>query len=165
MMLIFAHIDDAGGATTGGLHRLWELLGAFHPLVVHFPIALLLTAAVLELFSVWKPESSGLHFAVTVNLILGTLGALVAAPLGWIDATQMHFEPDLRPVLAWHRWLGTSVAVGAALTSLARFWAIKSGSRRVLWTYRALLWLFALLLGITGHLGGFLVYGLDYFSP
>jgi uncharacterized membrane protein len=165
MTLIFALIDDAGGATSGGMHRLWELLGAFHPLVVHFPIALLLTAAFLELFIVWKPESSGLRFAITVNLILGTLGALAAAPLGWIDATLMHFEPDLRPILAWHRWLGTSVAVGAVLTSLARYWAINSGSLRVLWTYRVLLWLFALLVGITGHLGGLLVYGLDYFSP
>jgi uncharacterized membrane protein len=165
MTPIFANIDDAGGATNGGLHRLWELLGAFHPLVVHFPIALLLTAALLELFSVWKPESSGLRFAITVNLILGTLGALVAAPLGWIDANQMHFEPDLRPVLAWHRWLGTSVAAGALLTSFVGFRATKTDSVTTLWIYRGLLWLFALTLGITGHLGGLLVYGLDYFSP
>jgi uncharacterized membrane protein len=160
MPLVFANFEDDGPAGIAFRH----LLGALHPLVVHFPIALLLTAALIETFTLWIRESPGLRFAVVVNLVLGTLGAVIAAPLGWIDATQMHFEPDLRPVLEWHRWLGTSVALLSLITLALRWNWSRKRTRSSLWIYRGLLWMLAIILGIAGHLGGLLVYGLDYFS-
>jgi uncharacterized membrane protein len=164
-MLIFAQAVDASSANPSELGRVWQLMGVFHPLIVHFPIALLLTAAFLELVSVWKKDHAGLRFAIVANLILGTIGAVVAAPLGWIDASYIHVEPDLRPVLAWHRWLGTSVAIGALITTIFWFGYARVGTRAHFWIYRAALWSLTLILSITGHLGGLLVYGLDYFSP
>jgi uncharacterized membrane protein len=140
-------------------------MGAFHPLVVHFPIALLLTAAFLELISVWIKDHSGLRFAIAVNLLLGTLGAVIAATLGWMDAAHIGFEPDLKPILAWHRWLGTSVAIGSLLTTGLWFRSERIRQTGGLWIYRVALLLLAVALGVTGHLGGLLVYGLDYFSP
>jgi uncharacterized membrane protein len=150
-------------AKDGGSHWV-QMVGAFHPLVVHFPIALLLTAAALEVISIWKKDHSGLRFAIVINLTLGTLGAVVAAILGWMDAAQMGFEPDLKPVLAWHRWLGTSVAIGALITAVLWFRAAGTTSKGSLWIYRAALGLLAVILCFTGHLGALLVYGLDYFS-
>jgi uncharacterized membrane protein len=163
MYPFFAHMDDSGGSPTSGIAQVVRLLGAFHPLVVHFPIALLLTAAFLELVSVWKKDGSGLRFAIVVNLTLGTSAAVVAATLGWIDAAHMGFEPDLKPVLAWHRWLGTSVATGSLIPTILWFRMSTNPAGRI-WFYRAALWSLALLIGITGHLGALLVYGLDYFS-
>jgi uncharacterized membrane protein len=163
MYPLFADMDDSGGSSGWGTAQAVRLLGAFHPLVVHFPIALLLTAAFLELVSVWKKESPGLRSAIAVNLTLGTVAAVVAATLGWLDAAHIGFEPDLKPVLAWHRWLGTSVAFGSLITTILWF-RVRTNSSTCLWLYRAALWSLALLIGITGHLGALLVYGLDYFS-
>jgi uncharacterized membrane protein len=163
MYPFFADMDGSSGSPAWGTAQAVRLLGAFHPLVVHFPIALLLTAAFLELVSVWKKESSGLRSAIAVNLTLGTVAAIVAVALGWLDAAHIGFEPDLKPVLAWHRLLGTSVAVGSLITTILWFRA-RTNLSTCLWLYRAALWSLALLIGITGHLGALLVYGLDYFS-
>lgn len=152
------------GSTQGGTAHLLQTLGAFHPLIVHFPIALLLTAALLEVISIWNKGHSGLRFAILINLTLGTLGAMLAATLGWVDAAHIGFEPDLKPVLAWHRWLGTSVAVGALATTALWYRLARHEYSGSLWTYRTVLWLTVIVLGITGHLGGLLVYGLDYFD-
>jgi uncharacterized membrane protein len=154
-------IDSAPAWTS----HLVQTMGALHPLVVHFPIALLLTAAFLELVSVWIKDHPGLRFAIAVNLLLGTLGAVVAATLGWLDAAHIGLEPDLKPVLAWHRWLGTSVAVCSLITAALWFRFIRTQKAGGIGIYRIALWLLAIVLGITGHLGGLLVYGLDYFSP
>jgi len=162
-MLLFAQTEGSGGVSPEWTTHLVKLLGAFHPLVVHFPIALLLTAAVLEIVSVRLKDHSGLRFAIMINLMLGTMAAVVAASLGWMDAAHMGFEPDLKPVLAWHRWLGTSVTVGSLITTVLYFRTriTPNGSH---WIYRIALWLLAVVVGFTGHLGALLVYGLDYFS-
>jgi len=141
----------------------FKLIGEFHPIAVHFPIALLLTASFLEVVSIWFKDHAGLRFAIIVNLTLGTLGAVVAATLGWIDAAHIGMETDLKPVLLWHRWLGTAVAIGALIT-MALWYRTRSKAGSGLWLYRIVLWMLAVMLGITGHLGALLVYGLDYFS-
>jgi uncharacterized membrane protein len=163
MYPLFADLDGSSGSAMWGTAQAMRLLGSFHPLVVHFPIALLLTAAFLEAISVWKKNSPGLLSAIAFNLTLGTLAALVAATFGWLDAAHIGFEPDLQPVLAWHRWLGTTVAFGSLITTILWFRA-RTNLSTCLWLYRITLWMLALLVGITGHLGALLVYGLDYFS-
>jgi len=162
-MLLFAQTEGLGGVPPEWTTHLVRLIGAFHPLVVHFPIALLLTAALLEAASVWLKDHPGLRFAIVINLTLGTVGAVVAASLGWMDAAHIGIEVDLKPTLAWHRWLGTSVAIGSLITTILWF-RVRVNSAVCLWLYRATLWSLALLVGITGHLGALLVYGLDYFA-
>ncbi len=164
MYPFFAHMDDAGGSPSDGTAHLLQLLGALHPLAVHFPIALLLTAALLELISFWHGYNSGLRFAIAINLMLGTTAAIVAAIFGWIDAAHIGFEPDLKPILALHRWLGTSVALESLITVGLWFKSVQTGLSGSIWIYRAALWSLAVSVGITGHLGALLVYGLDYFS-
>ncbi len=162
-MSLFAQTQSSAGPPAEWASHLVQRLGAFHPLLVHFPIALLLTAAVLEVISVWMKKHSDLRFVIVVNLTLGTVTAAIAAALGWMDAAHMGFEPDLKPILAWHRWLGTSVAVGSLITTALWFRA-RMASTGSLWIYRTALWLLAVVVGFTGHLGALLVYGLDYFS-
>ena len=139
-------------------------VGAFHPIAVHFPIALLMVAAIMEGISAWRRDNSTFGLVVSINLHLGTVAALVAAVLGWADAATMGVEPDLKPILFWHRWLGTGVALGFSVILVLWYWqrAMPDGKR--VWLYRVSLWLGAVLVGITGHLGGILVYGIDYLS-
>src|SRR5690625_5846529 len=49
-----------------------------HPIVVHFPIALLVVALLLDLIRIVKREHTGLNLAVQILYGLGTLGLIVS---------------------------------------------------------------------------------------
>src|SRR5215470_16569023 len=59
-----------------------QFIGRFHPLVVHFPIALFLLVPILEIAG--RRERFA-YLRLSVNFVLGlaTLGAATAAILGW----------------------------------------------------------------------------------
>src|SRR5687768_12263953 len=61
---------------------LWQFLGRLHPLIVHFPIGLLIIALVLELFTLNKKYRE-LRPAINIVLIIGTLSSVLAVALGW----------------------------------------------------------------------------------
>lgn len=86
--------------------RLLRWLGGWHPATVHFPIALLLTAAFLEIVAVVRRKPI---YTASNKLLLGiaVLGAFVAAPLGWINAGLP--EADDASALVLHRWIGTAL--------------------------------------------------------
>ena len=75
-------------------------------------------------------------------------------------AKRLASMPDIEraPLLEWHRWLGTT----AAGTTLVAALATLGGPRR-LWLYRIALLAAGVLVGATGHLGGLLVFGPDFF--
>ena len=162
-MLFLAHMADAasaeGSALAGGDILHW--LGVFHPVVVHFPIALLLLAALLEGIDALRGPSEKIAFATGVALGLGAVAAVIAAGLGWADAATMGVEAALKPILAWHRWLGTGVAIGSCFAWVLRQRVLGTG--KGIGTYRLVLGLVVLGTAIVGHLGGTLVYGLDYY--
>ena len=138
------------------------LIGRLHPLLVHFPIGLVLVAAVAEVAAM----TTGLwHWrAVAVaNVRVGAVFGIGAAIAGWLLASS----PGLAAMssLEWHRWLGTIAAVavfGAALTTAG---ARGGRSPLALWVYRITLFWAAVLVAVTGHLGGLLVWGADFLRP
>lgn len=97
--------------------RLVRWLGAWHPGVVHFPVALLLTVAFLELAAAVRrrPIYSSSN---KVLLGLAALTAFVAAPLGWIGAGLPAANDEL--ALTIHRWMGSAIP----FMTLA-LWALK----------------------------------------
>lgn len=86
--------------------RLLSWLGMWHPAVIHFPIALVLTVGLLEAAAALRRQPL---YAASNKLLLGlaTLGAFVAAPLGWASAGLP--APDDESALTIHRWLGTAL--------------------------------------------------------
>ncbi len=86
--------------------RLIRWLGAWHPAVVHFPIALLLTVAFLET-AAFVRRTPIYNAANKILLALGVVSAFVAAPLGWVAAGIP--APDDELVLTIHRWLGSAI--------------------------------------------------------
>lgn len=86
--------------------RLVRWLGGWHPAVVHFPIALLLTVAFLEFMALVRRKPI---YTASNKLLLaiGVLGAFVAAPLGWLNAGLP--AADDEAALTIHRWLGSAV--------------------------------------------------------
>ena len=96
------------------------LIGHFHPLLVHFPIALVLAAAAAELVAISMPNPAW-HAVALANVRAGAAIGVVTAITGWLLAWSPAM--DATPALEWHRWIGMAgglSAVGAALMSSHR---------------------------------------------
>lgn len=95
---------DARPTTLSG--RIIRWLGVWHPAVIHFPIALLLTVAFLEAMAAIRRKP--VHAASNkILLLVATLGAFAAAPLGWANAGLPAADDESALVL--HRWIGTFI--------------------------------------------------------
>jgi uncharacterized membrane protein len=133
-------------------------IGKFHPLVVHFPIALVLAAAAAELLVLATPRQAWRTVAVANIRAAAALG-VVTAITGWLFASSPLV--DASPSLEWHRWLGMAGAAGAMGAALLSS-RLQGSSRRAAFVYRLTLFVTALLVAITGHLGGTLVWGAGF---
>lgn len=110
-----AHLAAADEKKTFG-QRLVSWLGRLHTLAVHFPIAMLIGPLGVELFGLWRPNAARQE-AVRIILVVGALGAVGTAFLGWFAGG--FYLTDRNPLLMAHRWLGTVIALGAL--ALIRF--------------------------------------------
>ena len=127
-----------------------DLMGRLHPVAAHFPIALLLVAALAELALMIRP-TLGLQPTIRFLVAGGAIGAVLAASLGWFAGGWR--LTDRSETLGLHRWNGTAIA----LVSLLAWWfAARSSSRTAL---RATLAFMAVALIVQGYYGGEMVFG------
>jgi uncharacterized membrane protein len=136
------------------------LTGRLHPLLVHFPIALILIAAIAELVALATQFREWHTFAIT-NMRAGAAFAIASAGAGWLLASSRIVEAS--PALEWHRWLGLMAALAAVAAALTTG-EIDRSSRR-LWLYRIALFSAAGLVAVAGHFGAMLVWGADFLRP
>lgn len=135
--------------------RLVSWLGRLHTMVIHFPIAMFVGAFAVELFGLWRRNRDYQHVAY-IMLIVGSLGAIVAAFLGWFAGG--FYLTDRNPVLMIHRWLGTAIAIsGFILVYLAA--ASRKTPERSRTVLVSLLGLMVLAVSIQGFLGGTFMHG------
>lgn len=143
---------------------------ALHPLIIHFPIALLLVAPVLVLLGLLLPrQARGLLIAALVVMALGTIGTYFAVATGEAAGQLAERTPGVAAVLERHEDLAEITrAVFTALTVV--FAAIlflpsilKKGLGRKTVTVVSLAFLLlyasgAILLANVAHQGGRLVH-------
>ena len=134
------------------------LIGRLHPMLVHFPIGLVLIAAVAEVVAMASGVRDWRAVAVA-NVRVGAVFAIGAAVAGWRLASSPGIEATSS--LEWHRSLGTIAAVavvGAALTTAGA----RDRSAFALWVLSDHVVLGGGSRRVTGHLGGLLVWGADF---
>jgi uncharacterized membrane protein len=136
------------------------LTGRLHPLLVHFPIALILIAAVAELVSL-KTRFPEWHAVGVANARAGAAFAVASAGAGWLLASSRIVEAS--PALEWHRWLGVMAAVAAVAAALTTGDVDRPSSQ--LWLYRIALFSAAACVAVAGHFGAVLVWGADFLRP
>ena len=131
-------------------------IGRFHPLIVHFPIGLLLLAGAMEYLAL-LPRFRHLQPATGFVLVAGTVSAVVAAVLGYLLSLDGGYNAQS---LYWHQVSGITVAVIATLACLVRLtsWPSMAPKTR-LRLYRGLLPLLLVAVNVTGHLGANLTHG------
>lgn len=134
---------------------------AIHPMLVHFPLALLPTAALFATYAVWKREAWAWKSAIAL-LALGSIAGLAAVATGLYD--HLAYE-SLSGTRVWteievHEYLALA-AEGLHLALLAWWWRARASLATDVRRQRlfvALLWLGTVLLVATGYVGGRLVF-------
>ena len=138
------------------LERLRTWLGAFHSIVVHFPIAFFPAALFTAVVGRRRPAfSTPVQFLV----VAGGVVAPFAALLGWLNAGFELNDPD--PLLLAHRWLGTGIGVGGlalALWAWRRPWE-ERGAGMIL-----SLSVMTAAIAVQGWFGGSLIHGVAHLN-
>lgn len=156
-------IDLAEGLTmiaeVGALDAWLNLLGRLHPLMVHFPLALVIVAALVELWRAARRHEGPSPFAVT-SVWFAAVGGVGAAGSGWANAA---FGGESTSVdLFLHRWGGVAVAVLLVALAIAGTTASRAGHAAWSGLWRMGLVLCAGIVATVGHFGGNLVHGEGY---
>ena len=135
----------------------WLPMESVHPLVVHFPIALLLTAFLLDgLGMIFRRP--GLHRVALWNLCLGTVGA-VAAVLTGLEASEIAKHTfEIHRVMERHEQLGIATAISAGILTIARLLLRDRLNAWLRGASQIILAGIVITLAYGAHLGGRLVY-------
>lgn len=146
-------------ATFGGRVIAW--LGAWHPAVIHFPIALPATVALLELLAWFRRKP--LYVANNqILLAIGVAGAFVAASVGWAGAGLPSVEDDW--ALTIHRWLGSAIPfVLLLLWNLGRH-AERAETGRRSRSYCIVLAVTVVIILTQGFIGGEITHGANHMA-
>ena len=142
-----------------GTFWLWRFIGRLHPLAVHFPVGLLVFAAILELFTL-KNFSSELRPAINVLVIAGAISAIFSAVFGFLLSRDGDYGEDLNI----HQWIGIATACLGVLSWLLLNRILKKNELNLVRPYRSILFFCALGVSLAGHFGASLAHGNDYLS-
>jgi uncharacterized membrane protein len=164
---ISAWAQDSPAATVGASEDDAErnqwifFLGRFHPVILHFPIALLVVLFLAEIITLGSGPGGETSAAKWLLLIVGSVTSVVAATFGWFLAWSAEYDPGL---IFWHRWTGVAVAV---LTVMAT--GLKLGYNRLdTGKYRLAYWVVLLAaLGVlvpASHYGASITHGKNYLT-
>jgi uncharacterized membrane protein len=128
-------------------------LGALHPGVVHFPIALLAVGALFEILQILRKKKE----PAPGTQALAFLAAAAAVPATLFGFMLADYEGSEGKLIDLHQWLGVSSTIVAVIAALA---AIKAkSSSAALGALRVALIVGAGLVLATGYIGGELVFG------
>ncbi|MEO6000136.1 MAG: c-type cytochrome domain-containing protein [Chitinophagaceae bacterium] len=133
-----------------------QAFGRMHPMLLHFPIVIIMLSMVLEFFR-FRPQYNNqeLYQSFTSNLLLiGALSAAVTVIMGLFLSKEGGYTGS---TLQWHKWTGASIAF---ITSLI-YWA-----RSQPW-YKAPVAkssavLASLCLILAGHYGATITHGVNF---
>ena len=123
-----------------------EFVGQLHPLLIHFPIGILLMAIALHFFQIISKKD--FNSSISILVLIGSVLAGISCLAGWLLASTGEYNDE---IVFFHRWSG----IATFILALASYFWIR---------YRN--YLFAgllILIIVTGHYGSILTYGEGYF--
>lgn len=140
-----------------------DVIGRLHPLLVHFPVALIVTAFVAEAMFVARRDER-LATAARFMVHAGAWVGVAAALAGFARAESIVLAPDQQSAFALHRIAGIATPVLAFLAAGLADGVRRSGQIWELFLYRIVLALAAAGALVAGFCGGEMVYGAGFFS-
>src|SRR5215213_7273133 len=102
-----------------------QTLGRLHVAIVHFPIALLCVAAIVESWRILLRKKDPSQLAIFC-LIVGGISAIAAGVLGWIHKGYGSFGGEQALTLGLHQWIGIAAAAASVFSLVALLLGRKS---------------------------------------
>lgn len=138
------------------LEMVWAFVGRFHPVLVHFPIALLIVGAALRVWGMRRPRWQE---AGSLLLLLGAVAAVAATVAGFAFAGEGGFRGEALAAVEAHRNAGVAATLCAVVAVLLDRLRVGPGA-----VAAGLAVMTAGVVGYAGHLGGVSVYGAEHFA-
>ncbi len=131
----------------------------FHPLSVHFPIALITVAFLFDVVSLFCKKEPCLSTAGYYLQILGMLGAIAAWGTGHFLAGTTQMEGEAMQVKGQHELFATLSLIAIIVATVARIILVYQKTETTFYKYIpfGLSLLSVIFITITGYLGGKLV--------
>jgi uncharacterized membrane protein len=132
-----------------------------HPLIIHFPIVLLMIAVILHVGTLAFPRAVWLKTVTPYTFIIGTATALITYFTGRVAADSVYLPPDANPVLSSHSDYAFFTIIVFGILTLIQLFVLLRKKRKAI-----TLQLISFVLGIsglfllvkTGEYGGKMVY-------
>jgi len=134
------------------------MIGRFHPVILHFPIVLIILAFILELLRRLKVLKTP-DFVVTIILIAAAISTIVAIASGFLLYASGDYSGAL---MQRHLWIG--VITGVCILITVAFYFIYHGNVKLYPLYAAGLLVSNGAVAYTSHLGGSITHGEDYLT-
>ena len=138
-------------------------LSHLHPMLVHFPIALLLWGFIADVASMLFKKEACLSKVGFYLLLIGALTTLSAVLSGFLFTSEMQGAADaIKEAHELFAWMTAGTALFAAALRLYIVTQKKEGDN-LKWVAFGVYGLAAILVSVTGFFGGTLVY--SYMMP
>jgi uncharacterized membrane protein len=144
--------------TPGDVPYALLLVGRFHPVILHFPIVLIILAFILELLRKLKVLKTP-DIVITIILIAAAVTTIVAIASGYLLYASGDYSGAL---MQQHLWIGVITGICILLTSA--FYFIYRGNVKMYPLYIAGLLFSNGAVAYTSHLGGSITHGEDYLT-
>ena len=151
-----AAVEESAASDSSGPQE--PLFGRLHLLVIHFPIALLLTGVLLDWYYAWRKSVSSSTVPI---FLLGVIAAWLACATGYVNR-QSQLRPgsfiDVEFQTRSYQHLVMAVAASvtfSAVLTLKLSRALRSRAKLAYWLEAV----GVVLLAIAGHLGGVMSHG------
>jgi hypothetical protein len=131
-----------------------ELIGHLHPALVHLPIGILLIALLMQWLT-QKEKYKALKPAIPLTLLCGAVTALLSSITGYVLSTTDEYDKTL---ITFHMWMGFVTTLFAFML-YAKEKNPQFAINKKLLSTGLLIFVF-----VTGHLGGSLTHGSDYYT-
>ena len=144
---------------------LTAFLGRFHPVVLHLPIGVLFTIALIEVWCFFRPRpDESEHRLLLLLYVFACAVSLVSIATG----LALHLEDGYGgDTLALHKWFGIAVGATTLLTPRLAYCVVKAKweqlRRRVAIRFSGLV-LCLVLMTVAGHSGGELTHGSGFLT-
>jgi uncharacterized membrane protein len=132
-----------------------QVAGRMHPMILHFPIVLVVSYVLYALFfqKKFSPPETALHFGEWL-LLLSAFTAVITALMGLFLSREEGYDPE---ALLWHKWGGVSVS----LLMLLWYGLRNSIAKTKTGTIAATLVSFTAII-FTGHQGAGITHGQNF---
>ena len=128
-----------------------------HPMVIHFTIAINIVAALIGVIGYFKKKDPFYERMFIWLLVLSILSTLAAGFTGIISENYANVTTTLAPMLETHQRLGELTGI-ALVIAFAFQWYFRRNKKQVATLALVFSIIAAILVSITGHIGGTMVY-------